>query len=90
MTAPDPKNPGQYTRNPFPGNMIPQSDLNTGMVGYGKAVSPQPMFPINPSGVNAVDTAPIVMPQGEGHIRIGENLDSGNSLRAHYTGVTQL
>lgn len=59
------------------------------MVAYAKAVFPQPMFPINASGVNAVDTTPIITPQDEGQIRIDEHLNSRNSLWARYTGVTQ-
>lgn len=87
-TRPDPNNPGQYIRDPFPGNNI-QSELDPGMVAYAKAVFPKPMFPISASGVNAVDTTPIITPQDEGQIRLDEHLNAQNSLWASYTGVTQ-
>ena len=39
-TRPDPANPGNYTRDPFPGNIIPPSLLNAGMVKYVNSVLP--------------------------------------------------
>jgi len=45
-TRPDPANPGQFIRDPFPGNIIPANRLNATMVNTLKALYDTPNIPI--------------------------------------------
>ncbi len=56
-TVEDPNNPGIFTRTAFANNIIPQSRLNSGMVGYAQAIWPTAKD-IGVAGQNAIDTRP--------------------------------
>jgi hypothetical protein len=45
-TRPDPLNPGQYIRDPFPGNIIPSDRIDTMMVNTMKSLYDAPNIPI--------------------------------------------
>jgi len=59
-TRPDPVNPGQYLRDPFPNNQIPQNLLSSAALTYGKALFPAPSISGNPSG-NATINDPLFL-----------------------------
>ncbi len=54
-TVEDPNSPGVFNRTPFANNMIPQSQLDQGMVAYAKAIWPAARN-IGVTGQNAIDT----------------------------------
>ena len=54
-TVEDPNSPGVFNRTPFANNMIPQSQLDQGMVAYAKAIWPAARN-IGVAGQNAIDT----------------------------------
>jgi hypothetical protein len=56
-TREDPSKPGQFIRDPIPGNRIPGSLISQGLVGYAKAFYPQPIGTAIPN-VNNIDTTP--------------------------------
>src|SRR5579871_3440186 len=85
-TQGDPKNPGQFTRNPFPGNQIPVSRLDPGMVLFAKTVLPAPIF-TGVSLFNGRDTTPFQQNQEEYNIRIDQNLGSKDFAWFRYSGV---
>ena len=55
-TAPDPNHPGEYTRQPFPGDQIPSSLLSPAALLFAKYVFPPPNAS-TPSG-NLINTTP--------------------------------
>lgn len=87
-TRPDPANPGEYLRDPFPGNQIPQNLLSQPMVDYAKAVYPAPITTGIP-GINGIDNTPLVTNQDTGTLRVDEQLNSKNSFWVRYTGYAQ-
>ncbi len=53
-TAPDPANPGYYTRQQYPNNQIPASEINQQVVAYAKKIYPTvTSLPVN--GYNFTD-----------------------------------
>jgi outer membrane receptor protein involved in Fe transport len=87
-TRPDPANPGEFLRDPFPNNQIPTSLLNPGMVLFARTLFPAPIS-TGVAGFNGRDTTPDVIRQDEGSLRLDEQLGSKDSLFARYTGVNQ-
>ena len=65
----DPNNPGQFIRDAYPNNVIPQGELNAGMVAYA-----QQLFPAGEAtgvpGKNNIDSTPINNDQDEWSVRI--------------------
>ncbi|MBI2689705.1 MAG: TonB-dependent receptor [Acidobacteria bacterium] len=57
-TRVNPANPSTFIRDPFPGNQIPASMLNPGMVYYSQTVLPQPE-PTNVADRNAINRAAV-------------------------------
>ncbi len=85
-TAPDPANPGSFTRQPFPGNQIPASLIDTTLVNFVKQVRPT----LGPTGVanyNAIDTTPYIQTQNEFSARIDQTLGSKDFLWFRYSGL---
>src|SRR6266542_896272 len=85
-TQPDPSNPGQFMRSPFPNNDI-SSVLNPGAVTLAKAVFPAPQPVVN--GFNGYDLRSSLTPQNEYSFRIDENFNPSNSLFFRYTSSDQ-
>jgi Carboxypeptidase regulatory-like domain len=84
-TRPDPANPGKFIRDPFPGNIIPQNLIHSGMVAFAKATLPAPTF----TGVanrNARDTTPFKQDQNEWTIKVDQDLGDKDSLWFRYSG----
>ncbi|HEX5483293.1 MAG TPA: TonB-dependent receptor [Terriglobia bacterium] len=87
-TRPDPANPGQFLRDPFPGNQVPQNVLDPGMVLFAKTLYPGPID-TGVAGFNGRDTTPNVVRQDEGTIRFDEQLRPGDRFFVRYTGLSQ-
>lgn len=77
-TRPDPSNPGQYLRDPFPGNIIPASLIDQNMVNYAKAVFPQP-GPIVLGLYNTLSATKNDRDQNEYNVRIDQSFNSKNT-----------
>jgi hypothetical protein len=56
-TRPDPARPGQYIRDPFPGNQIPTALISPASLYYANTLFPAAGAP-GPSGTNVSDTTP--------------------------------
>ena len=85
-TRSDPNNPGQYIRDPYPGNKIPASQLDPGMVLFAKTVLPAPIF-TGVSVFNGRDTTPYQQNQEEYDIRIDQNLGNKDFAWFRYSGI---
>jgi len=88
-TRPDPNNPGQFIRDPFPHNQIPASLIDPNMVKYAQTILPAPEFPLNSANANALDTTPIHQSQREFQIRVDQNLGNKNSLWFRWSSFHQ-
>ena len=85
-TRGDPANPGQYIRDPYPGNIIPTSQLSPGMLLFAKTVLPAPIY-TGVSVFNGRDTTPYQQDQEEYTFRIDQNLGSKDFVWFRYSGV---
>ncbi len=86
-TRPDPNRPGAFIRDPFPGNRIPASLIDPGMVQYAKTTLPAPMV----TGVadrNALDTTPFKQNQEEYTARV-DHVINRDFLWFRYSGTLQ-
>lgn len=54
-TRPDPANPGQYLRDPFPNNQIPTTELSPAALLFAKAIYPAPNATGLSAGQNVID-----------------------------------
>jgi len=84
-TTPDPANPGQFTRDPFPGNIIPQNLLSPASELYAKTLFPA-AGPAIPGG-NLFDTTTALQNNDSFTGRIDENLGTHDVLSgriSHY------
>ena len=89
-TEPDPNNPGEYLRDPIPGNQM-QSLLDPNMAAYAKLMYPAPVTTPYPANVdNGVDTAPGIKDQVQYTYRLDETLSDKDSMFARYTKVRML
>lgn len=87
-TRPNPASPGEFIRDPFPGNQIPQSLLSPGMVLFAKTLFPAPVTTSNPA-FNGLDTTPTITRQDTASLRLDEQFGAKDSAWARYTGFTQ-
>ncbi|HEX4807366.1 MAG TPA: carboxypeptidase regulatory-like domain-containing protein [Bryobacteraceae bacterium] len=85
-TRPDPNNPGQYLRDPFPNNQIPANLLNPLTVAYAKAVYPSPLVTGVP-GTNSIDTSPATQHNNEYNLRGDEYLNDKNILWFRFSHI---
>lgn len=87
-TRPDPSNPGQYIRDPFPNNQIPSNLLATPLMSYGEKFWPSP---INTGvvGKNMVDTDPNRIRQDTVTLRFDHQFTDHTSGWIRYTGFNQ-
>jgi len=82
-TRPDPANPGQFIRDPFPGNVIPTDRLDPTMVNFVKTYYARP----NLAGggvLNAIVTNPHVNNSDHYNFRIDEQLGSRDNVFFRY------
>ena len=86
-TRPDPSNPGQYIRDPFPGNQIPSNLIDPAMVAYAQFVFPTAGAPIDQAGDNALDTTPVTQTQNEWTARIDQKIGTNDSAFFRYSFI---
>lgn len=84
-TVPNPNAPGEYIRQPFAGNQIPQSLINPQIVAYAKFIFPAAGPVFNSAGDNALDTTPTTQNQNEFTVRVDQTLGEKNSLWFRYS-----
>jgi len=72
-----------FSREPFPGNQIPASMLNATALAVAKLIYPQPNYV--GSGVNYLDSEPVVTSTNQYGIRIDAALSSKSSLFGRFT-----
>ncbi|WP_263365494.1 TonB-dependent receptor [Edaphobacter bradus] len=87
-TRPDPAHPGQYLRDPFPGNQIPASRIDQRMVAFAKFVYPTagPLV----KGTNAVDNTPLVQTENEFTARVDQNFGKKDSAWFRYSMINNV
>jgi hypothetical protein len=85
-TQPDPANPGSYIRQPFAGNQIPASLINSNFVNLVKQIRP-PIQNIGIGNFNASDSTPYVQTQNEFSARIDQTLGTKDFLWFRYSGL---
>ncbi len=89
-TRADPAHPGQFVADPFPGNQIPQSLIQSGLVKYAQFAYPQAGAVIDSSGDNALDKTPITQSQNEWDIRIDQKIGSNDSAFFRYSAINSV
>jgi hypothetical protein len=89
-TRPDPNKPGEYIRDPFPGNRIPSNLIDPRMVAWAKAIFPA-AGPYDPStNSNVIDTTPNHQTQNEYNVRIDQNFGQKNTMFFRYSAINSL
>ena len=89
-TRPDPANPGQYIRDPFPGNQIPTGLIDPRMVDFANFVYPTAGPVFDSSGDNALDTTPLTQTQNEWSIRVDEKVGANDSAFFRYSLINSV
>src|SRR6266851_4495981 len=89
-TRPDPQKPGQYMRDPFPGNQIPSNLINPRMVAFAKAILPAAGAYDQLTNSNAIDTTPNHQTQNEYDVRIDQNFGEKNTVFFRYSAINSL
>lgn len=84
-TRPDPNKPGAYIRDPFPGNQIPVSLFNKGMLYYAKTILPAPIATGVPN-TNAIASIPTVNDINSYQARIDHNFSQRDFLYGRFSG----
>jgi hypothetical protein len=84
-TRPDPANPGQYIRDPFPGNQI-TPDPN--MVAFAKFVFPAAGPVLDSGGDNATDPTPTSQTINQWTARIDQKIGKNDSVWFRYSRDT--
>lgn len=87
-TRPDPKNPGQFVRDPFPNNQIPANLINSGMLLFAKTTLPSPVFTGVPN-TNAIDNSPFAQNQREWTTKFDQYLGTKDTLWFRYSRLGQ-
>jgi hypothetical protein len=86
-TRPNPAAPGEYIRDPFPGNQIPANLIQAPLVAYINAIYPKAGPVIDAAGDNALDTTPTVQNQNEWNIRIDQKVAKNDSFFFRYSAI---
>lgn len=85
-TRADPANPGQYIRDPFPGNQVPGGLINSNLVNFVKQIRP-PLQNIGISNYNASDSTPFSQKQDEFSARIDQTIGTKDFLWFRYSAL---
>jgi len=86
-TQPDPAHPGQFIRNPFPGNQI-TPDPN--MVAWAKFIFPAAGPVLDASGDNALDSTPTTQHINQFTARIDQKIGQNDSAWFRYSYDTSV
>ena len=84
-TTPDPANPGQFVRTPFPGGILPQSLLDPAMSKLAQGIYPAPT---GTGTTNFSKTTPVITNQNLYNIRADQQLGDKDSLWFRFSHVT--
>jgi len=87
-TRPDPANPGQFIRDPFPNNQIPTRLLDPGMILFAKTTLPLPTFTGVPN-TNAIDNSPFKQNQHEWTTKFDQYLGTKDTVWFRYSRLGQ-
>jgi outer membrane receptor protein involved in Fe transport len=87
-TAPNPSSPGTYTRQPFPGNIVPAQYMDPKAVLLAQTVYPAPIS-TGFANLNGEDTSPSTQDQYQYTFRVDQNFGKNNSIWFRYTGMDQ-
>lgn len=87
-TAPDPNHPGEYTRQPFAGNIIPSNLINSAALLYAKTLFPAPNTSL-PGGYNLIDTTPTTVDFDSFSGRIDQNFGQHDFLFGRISSSNQ-
>ncbi|HYM10115.1 MAG TPA: carboxypeptidase-like regulatory domain-containing protein [Bryobacterales bacterium] len=85
-TRPDPNKAGGFIRDPFPGNQIPASRIDTRLVNFFKQVRP-PLFNVGIGNFNAEDNTPFIQHQNEFTSRIDQTLGTKDFFWFRYSAL---
>jgi len=86
-TAPDPANPGEFTRQPYPGNQI-TPDPN--MVAWAKFVYPAAGPVLDAAGHDATDSTPTTQTINQWTARIDQKLGNNDTVWFRYSRDTSV
>lgn len=89
-TRADPSHPGQFIADPFPGNQIPSSLIQPGLVAYAQFAYPAAGAVIDSSGDNALDKTPVTQTQNEWNIRIDQKVGANDSAFFRYSAINSV
>jgi hypothetical protein len=93
-TAPDPAHPGQFTRQPYPGNQIPTGsapgDIDPNMVAWAKFVYPAAGAVLNTAGDDATDSTPTTQTINQWTARIDQTLRNNDTVWFRYSRDTSV
>jgi hypothetical protein len=85
-TRPDPANPGEYLRDPFPNNQIPSNLLYTGYTQvFAPALIPQPISIPGQTAYNAINGQPTVEHDHSLDVRIDQKFSDSDTIFGRYT-----
>jgi outer membrane receptor protein involved in Fe transport len=87
-TRPDPNNPGQFIRDPFPNNQIPQGLIDPGIVLFAQTLLPKPTF-TGVAGKNAKDGTPFKQNQTDWTVKVDQVLGANNAVWFRYSHLGQ-
>lgn len=87
-TREDPNRPGQFIRDQFPGNRIPNSLIDPGMALYAKTVLPAPIA-TDVADRNALDVTPYRQDEHDYSARIDHVQGEKNFFWFRYSGTLQ-
>ena len=82
-SAPDPAKPGQFTRTPYAGNIIPTSQINKGIINFVNLFLPKPNYSFN--GFNYINTQPATTTQDQYNARIDHQFNERNQLYGRFS-----
>jgi len=83
-TRVNPAQAGTYLRDPFPGNQLPASMLDKGMIYYSQTVLPKPEV-TNVADRNAVNRSPVQNQSRNISVKIDHKFNDANSVWFRYT-----
>src|SRR5271170_4098358 len=89
-TVPDPAHPGQYIRQPYPGNQIPSNLISSSMEAYATFVFPAAGPAFDANGDNLLDTTPETQTINQWTARIDQQIGKNDSAWFRYSYDTSV
>jgi hypothetical protein len=85
----DPVKAGAFVRDPFPGNVIPVSRLDQGLIRYARATLPEAAVNTGIVNQNGLDLTGVRLNNHEYNVRVDENLGVKDFVFFRYSGRQQ-